>query len=430
MIQGVWNKLGITHKTTSGYHPQTNGQVERMNHTLAMMISMYITPEQTNWDDPLPFICFAYNTARQESTGFSPFFLLYGREPTLPVDIFLGSEPNPVWAFDTVSQPYADKLMDELKKARAIVRTRLHLAQEKQTDRYNTTHKEVTFQRNDVVLVYKPIRKKGRSEKLLHRWMGPYLVIRQTNPVNYEVRLQSPGNKGSEIVHVGSMKHFIQSTSTTPSIASRDTTPVLDTHTEMDVSVSLENSSREPAQPQETPAGDLDRTSAIPVTTSATLPEMDQSETLEPQRSPGAKIVTQYHNNRGNITDLPPRRRRRPNFLFLRLPYYLLLLMVSSVPNTSAVIVRDTVLFNEQPGIAMSESSWKIVTKWTPKDELQTISSVELLITQLSDIAARHRRDATSFHAKDVSNAFRDTSSFMAAEKIETKVLFFPHYLT
>ena len=39
-------------------------------------------------------------------------------------------------------------------------------------------------------LIYKPIRKKGRSEKLLHRWMGPYVVIRQTTPVNYEVKLQ------------------------------------------------------------------------------------------------------------------------------------------------------------------------------------------------------------------------------------------------
>ena len=142
------------------------------------------------------------------------------------MDIFLGSEPNPVWASNTVSQPYADKLMDELKKARAIVRTRLHLAQEKQTDRYNVTHKEVTFQRNDVVLVYKPIRKKGRSEKLLHLWLEPYLVVQQTTPDNYEVRFQLPGKKRSEIVHVGSMKHFIQSASITPSIASGDVTPL------------------------------------------------------------------------------------------------------------------------------------------------------------------------------------------------------------
>ena len=61
------------------------------------------------------------------------------------------------------------------------------------------------FRKNDLVLIYKPIRKKGRSEKLLHRWMGPYIVIRQTTPVNYEVKLQV-GKQKSDIAHVGSMK--------------------------------------------------------------------------------------------------------------------------------------------------------------------------------------------------------------------------------
>jgi hypothetical protein len=82
--------------------------------------------------------------------------------------------------------------------------------------------------------------------------------------------------------------------------------------------------------------------------------------------------------------------------------------------------VRDTVLFNEQPDIAISESSWKIVTEWAPEEELKTISSVELLIQQLSDIAARHRRDAKFFLEKDVSLAFQEYSSFMAAGKIRT----------
>jgi hypothetical protein len=78
----------------------------------------------------------------------------------------------------------------------------------------------------------------------------------------------------------------------------------------------------------------------------------------------------------------------------------------------------------------MSESSWKIVTEWAPEDELQTISAMELLIHQLSDISARHQRDAKLFHVKDVYSAFRDPSSFMAAEKIETKVLFFSTLLS
>ncbi len=63
--------------------------------------------------------------------------------------------------------------------------------------------------------------------------------------------------------------------------------------------------------------------------------------------------------------------------------------------------------------------------EWAPEEELQTISSVELLIQQLSDIAARHRRHAKFFLEKDVSLAFQDYSSFMVAGKIRTLVLFF-----
>jgi hypothetical protein len=68
----------------------------------------------------------------------------------------------------------------------------------------------------------------------------------------------------------------------------------------------------------------------------------------------------------------------------------------------------------------MSESSWKIVTEWAQEEELQNISSVESLIQQLSGIAARHRRDAKFFLEKDVSLAFQEYSSFMAAGKIRT----------
>ena len=57
------------------------------------------------------------------------------------------------------------------EKARAIVRTRIEVAQLKQAERYDSVHKDAIFHKNDLVLIYKPIRKKGRSEKLLHCWI-------------------------------------------------------------------------------------------------------------------------------------------------------------------------------------------------------------------------------------------------------------------
>lgn len=63
------------------------------------------------------------------------------------------------------------------------------------------------FEAGDLVLIYKPLRKVGLAEKLLHRWMGPYRVLRQTTPVNYEVQL-SDGSSRPDIVHVVRMKKF------------------------------------------------------------------------------------------------------------------------------------------------------------------------------------------------------------------------------
>ena len=60
---------------------------------------------------------------------------------------------------------------------------------------YDATRREGIYKKGDFVLIFKPIRKIGRSEKLLHRWLGPYLVVRQTTPVNYEVILRDGRKK-------------------------------------------------------------------------------------------------------------------------------------------------------------------------------------------------------------------------------------------
>jgi len=76
----------IKKQFTSAYHPQTDGLTERFNKTLCTMLSMYTSNTQKDWDQFLPYCLFAYNTAPQSSTEFSPFSLLYGRSPRLPID--------------------------------------------------------------------------------------------------------------------------------------------------------------------------------------------------------------------------------------------------------------------------------------------------------------------------------------------------------
>ena len=69
--------LGVQSIWTSSYHPQTDGLVERFNGTLQNMLRKFATVERGSWDQLLSFLLFAYHEVPQESTGFSPFELLF-----------------------------------------------------------------------------------------------------------------------------------------------------------------------------------------------------------------------------------------------------------------------------------------------------------------------------------------------------------------
>jgi hypothetical protein len=124
MFKVVLQQLKTEHRTSTAYHSQSVGQVERINHTLAMMLSMFTNDRQSNWDGALPYVTFAYNTTRQESTGRTPFYLLYGREALLPIYVALGANPNPREHVGVPGEP-ADIMCRRAKEAREWVRERL-----------------------------------------------------------------------------------------------------------------------------------------------------------------------------------------------------------------------------------------------------------------------------------------------------------------
>lgn len=79
---------GVQHRMTSAYHPQCNGLAEKQNQTTQNMLLKYLD-NKDEWADILDSVLFAYRTSRHASTGYSPFFLLYGRHPRLPVELML-----------------------------------------------------------------------------------------------------------------------------------------------------------------------------------------------------------------------------------------------------------------------------------------------------------------------------------------------------
>lgn len=90
----LYKALQTNNLVTAAYHSQMNGLVERFNHTFAEMLSMNFSSCHDDWDEIVDFMVFSYNTSRQESTGVTPFYSLYGRKATLPMDVALGNNPN------------------------------------------------------------------------------------------------------------------------------------------------------------------------------------------------------------------------------------------------------------------------------------------------------------------------------------------------
>ncbi|GFX33113.1 hypothetical protein TNCV_5042811 [Trichonephila clavipes] len=180
LVSSLVDLCNIDHRFTTAYHPQTNGLTERFNKTLADMLSMYVDVEQKNWDEILPFVTFAYNTAKQETTGFTPFYLLHGREAETTLDTMLPFCPND---FDDNN---ITKIAARAEESRQLARVHTLRAQDKDRQRYDSKHQMVSYAPGD-------------------------LVLRRLSAVTYAVQDFDPASrkrKLREVVHVLRMKPY------------------------------------------------------------------------------------------------------------------------------------------------------------------------------------------------------------------------------
>lgn len=213
LLQDILSACSVVHKFTSGYHPQTNGLTERFNHTLADMLSFYVSSEHKNWDSLLPYLTFAYNSAVQSTTKFSPFRLLYGHDPRSSIDtIFPYMAPS-----DNLSLADATCRSEE---CRQIARSRTMDNQAAAKQLYDERHHDVQYSNGDLVWLWVPIRRPGLSEKLICHYVGPYRVIGRVSPVTYMVEpLTLPTDRrcrSTESAHVSRLKKYIPPLITTP----------------------------------------------------------------------------------------------------------------------------------------------------------------------------------------------------------------------
>ncbi|XDV48223.1 hypothetical protein PO909_017673 [Leuciscus waleckii] len=96
LIQQLCCLYGVEKSRTTPYHPAGNGQCERFNRTLHNLLCTLPVAKKGDWPFCLPQVLFAYNTTPHQATGESPYFLMFGQEPRLPVDFLLGRVEQPL----------------------------------------------------------------------------------------------------------------------------------------------------------------------------------------------------------------------------------------------------------------------------------------------------------------------------------------------
>ena len=176
VIAHLCELYGVQKLRTSPYHAQTNGQVERINQTIIRMIGKLVEDRKACWSEHLPELLMAYNDTCPAVTGYSPYYLLFGRRPRIPVDyLFPTLRDSP---HQTKMEVSVAAMQKRLKEAFAVAR---HLTSEvaaKLCRYYHRKARAVALQPGDIVMV----RTDGfvGNRKVKDRWEdGGFIVESQ-----------------------------------------------------------------------------------------------------------------------------------------------------------------------------------------------------------------------------------------------------------
>ena len=126
--------MEIQKTRTTPYHPQCDGLVERFNRTLLNMLATTSKDNLYSWEDQVQKVCLADNTSVQSTTGYTPFFLVFGCQARLPVDIMHGTDKP----LETTHGEFATRLKMTLESAYTLARENTHAKQERQKGFYKT----------------------------------------------------------------------------------------------------------------------------------------------------------------------------------------------------------------------------------------------------------------------------------------------------
>ena len=201
VMQEVSRMLSVKRLVSTPYHPICNGLCEKFNGTLKRMLKRLCENKPKDWDRYVNAALFAYREAPQESTGFAPFELLYGRMVRGPVQIL-----KQLWT-EEIKQPevkssyeYIIDLRERMEEGIKVAHKSLQQAQRRYKKYYDRKAKQRKFQEGHEVLIMLPTD----VNKLLMQWKGPFKIEKKMGPNDFKIRIDGK----SKVYHANMLKKY------------------------------------------------------------------------------------------------------------------------------------------------------------------------------------------------------------------------------
>ena len=201
-----WGKLqealGTRLNFSTAFHPQTDGQSERVIQILEDMLRSCVIDLEGSWDRHIALVEFVYNNSFQSSIGMAPYEALYGRKCRTPL----------CWTELSEKKVIGPDLIRETEEKVKMIRDRLKVATDRQKSYADMKRKDIRYEIGEKVFLkvspWKKVMKFGRKGKLSPRFIGPYEVIEKVGPVAYRLALPPDLEKIHNVFHVSMLRRY------------------------------------------------------------------------------------------------------------------------------------------------------------------------------------------------------------------------------